>query len=75
MTDECQHTFIQQFSTIYARTDWTFLEETGEYEPDEVPCSKVLEEETTRWVCAECEKEVSPEEAESFRSVTVLADA
>jgi hypothetical protein len=50
---KCEHEVAHQFSTIYARTDWS-RQEDGTYEPDEVPCSKVLDEETTDLKCAEC---------------------
>jgi hypothetical protein len=49
----CRHEHLEQHSTIYARTSWT-RQEDGSYDPDEVPCSKVLEEETTAWACSDC---------------------
>lgn len=33
---------------------------SGTYEPQQLPCSKVIDEETESWVCAECGAPVSP---------------
>jgi hypothetical protein len=55
----CRHLRIRQFSTISAMTVWT-LDETGSYEPDEA-ITKVLDEQTEWWECADCGERVSPE--------------
>lgn len=76
---DCSHENLVQLSTIYARTSWT-RQDDGSYTPDEVPCSKVLEEETTEWRCNDCGVEGTLED-DVFVSFsdddvpTVLADA
>lgn len=55
----CLHLRIRQFSTISAVTVWT-KDETGSYLPDDA-ITKVLDEETERWECADCGESVSPD--------------
>jgi hypothetical protein len=59
--DRCAHEEILQYSTIQAMTIWVRAA-NGRYEPQQVPCSKVLAEETERWVCATCGNDVAPEQ-------------
>jgi hypothetical protein len=51
--ESCPHEAVEQFSTIYARTFWT-RQDNGWYEPDQVPCSSVIDEETDYVCCADC---------------------
>jgi hypothetical protein len=60
-TEGCTHEEILQYSTIHAMTIWARAA-TGRYEPQQVPCSKVLAEETERWICAACGNDVVPEQ-------------
>lgn len=53
MTD-CKHETVEQRSTIYAMTVWSYKQELDSYEPEQVPCSQVLSEETESWICSDC---------------------
>lgn len=55
----CTHEELLQYSTIHAMTIW-LRSSSGTYEPQQLPCSKVIDEETESWVCAECGAPVSP---------------
>jgi hypothetical protein len=55
----CPHEQLLQYSTIHAMTIW-LRSSSGPYEPQHVPCSKVIEEETERWICADCGAAVTP---------------
>jgi hypothetical protein len=59
-SEQCLHEEILQYSTIHAMTIWVRAD-TGRYDPQQVPCSKVLAEETERWICATCGSDVDPE--------------
>lgn len=48
----CTHEIVWQFSTIYAKTSWS-RKDKG-YEPDQVPLSSVLDEDTDHFKCVEC---------------------
>lgn len=55
----CAHERIKQYSNVYARTDWEQMED-GSYMPDcgEIGLSKVISEDTERFVCADCGTEM-----------------
>jgi hypothetical protein len=57
------HEQLLQYSTIHAMTIW-LRSSRGMYEPQQLPCSKVIDEETERWVCAGCGAPVSPGDLE-----------
>lgn len=58
----CQHEIVQQYSTIYALTDWARTP-AGTYLPEDAPCTKVLEEDTDRWRCRDCGIQMDEEDA------------
>jgi hypothetical protein len=61
----CTHEQLLQYSTIHAMTIW-LRSSSGPYEPQQVPCSKVIEEETERWICADCGASVFPSDGEGY---------
>jgi hypothetical protein len=58
----CPHLNVQQQSTIYALTDWTWDDTQRCYLPDDAPCTKVMSEDTTGWQCRDCNEAISLED-------------